>query len=170
MSTLFNDDMYVESIVAIYPNVRGFGYAVFLEENNPKDYGVAIVKPRSNEKYLDRIEAIVRVNNPSVLLLPTPTGKYNRKRERVQSLIEDIEKYAKAHNILVKKYSREQIRTVFEQFDAYSKFQIAEKICMWMPDLEDKRPVYKKLYDSEDYNQGMFDAISLVITHNFLTS
>ncbi len=170
MNTLFTDDMYIESVLAIYPNVRGFGYAVFLEENNPKDYGIAIIKPRTKEKYLDRIKIMVKVQNPSIILLPTPTGKYNRKRERIQSLIEDIEQYAKAHNIHVKKYSREQIRTVFEQFDAYSKVQIAEKICMWMPDLEDKRPALRKLYMTEDYHQGMFDAISLVITHNFLTS
>lgn len=156
-------------ILAIFPNVRGYGYAIFPEQDVLKDYGVAVIKLRDHEAYLERIDQMVKVYEPSVILIPTADGKYNRKRERIRALLEKIREYAKKHDIIVKAYSREQIRGVFEVFGAYSKVQIAEKICNWFPELKDRCPERRGLYMNEDYHQGLFDAISLVITHNFIT-
>lgn len=40
---------------------------------------------------------------------------------------------------------------VFEQFDARSKIEIAEKICLWIPSLEKYKPRHRKSYMPEDY-------------------
>ena len=166
-----NDITYIDHpILSIYPNVRGFGYAIFPEQDMLKDYGVAVIRLRDEETYLDRIDQMVKVYRPSLLIIPTPDGKYNRKRERIRSLLEKIRDYAKQHDIVVKSYSREQIRGVFEVFDAYSKVQIAGKLCTWFPELLDRCPERRELYMTENFHQGLFDAISLVVTHNFLTN
>lgn len=158
----------IENMLAIYPNVKGFGYAYFREEYEPKYYGMSVSKVAENGNYLKRIIAMIETYQPAIILLPTPDGKYNRKRKRIQELLSNIMLYAKKSNIPVKTYSREQIRFVFEQFDANSKLEIAEKICVWMPELEKYKPMHRKTYMPEDYYQGMFDAISLASTHTYL--
>lgn len=158
----------IENILALYPNVKGFGYAYFRNEPLPKYYGMSVAKVAENGNYLKRIIAMIQTYQPSIIILPTPDGKYNRKRKRIQELLSDIVLYAKKNDIEVKTYSREQIRFVFEQFDANSKLEIAEKICVWMPELEKYKPVHRKTYMPEDYYQGMFDAISLASTHAYM--
>jgi hypothetical protein len=158
----------LENMLALFPNVKGFGYAYFLDEHEPKYYGMSVIKPAEKAKCLKRIIAMIETYQPSILLLPTPDGKYNRKRKRIQEILEEIREYAGKQDIPVKTYSREQIRLVFEQFDANSKLEIAEKICIWIPELEKYKPAHRKSYMPEDYYQGMFDAISLIVTHSFL--
>lgn len=158
----------IENMLAVYPNVKGFGYAYFQNEHEPKYYGMSVSKIAENNNYLKRIIAMIQTYEPAIILLPTPDGKYNRKRKRIQELLQEITLYAKKNGIEVKTYSREQIRFVFEQFDANSKLEIAEKICVWMPELEKFKPVHRKTYMPEDYYQGMFDAISLASTHAYL--
>lgn len=157
-----------ENILALYPNVKGVGYGFYQDEHEPKYYGISVVKPMDNEKCLKRIIAMIQTYEPSLILLPTPDGKHNRKRKRIQELLQEIIISAKKLNIPVKSFSREQIRLVFEQFDARSKQEIADKICIWHPDLEKYKPVHRKLYMPEDYHQGMFDAISLVATYLYV--
>lgn len=164
------NEIYIDHpVLCIYPNVRGFGYAIFPEQDVLKDYGVAVIRLRDENAYLDRIDQMVKVYNPSVLLIPTPDGKYNRKRERIRALLEKIKSYAKKNDLIIKSYSREQIRGVFEVFDVYSKVQIAQKICSWFPELLNRCPEKREMYKTENFHQGLFDAISLVITHNFIT-
>lgn len=145
-----------------------FGYAYFEDEHEPKYFGMSVARKPENANYLKRIIAMIETYQPKILLLPTPDGKCNRKRKRIRELLEDIALYAKKNDIAIISYSREQIRFVFEQFEAYSKLEIAEKLCLWMPDLEKYKPVHRKWYMPEDYYQGMFDAISLAITHSYL--
>lgn len=155
-----------ERTLTIFPHGKGFGYAYFTGQLEPDHFGIATVKPPDNAKYLRRIDAMVLTYQPELILLPTPDGKRNRKRKRIQALLNQIVTYAKQNNITVKTYSREQIRLIFEEFEASSKLEIADKICLWMPTLEKYQPLHRKKYMPEDYYQSMFDAISLFITHN----
>ena len=163
-----NDLTYLDHpILAIYPNVRGFGYAVFPEQDVLKDAGVAVIRLRDEQTYMERIDQMVQVHQPSILLLPTANGKFNRKRERIQALLIKIREYAKKNDLIIKSYSREEIRCVFEVFDAYSKVQIAGKICTWFPELLNKCPGKRITYMPEHIHQGLFDAISLMVAHNY---
>lgn len=155
--------------LAIFPHGKGFGYAFFVEPLEPKHTGVVTIRPIDNNRCLRRIDAMIETYQPTLILLPTPDGKRNNKRKRVQALLDDITRHAKQVNIPVKTYYREQIRMVFEQFEARTKLEIAEKICLWIEDLEKYQPIHRKRYMPEDYNQSMFDAISLFITHMHIT-
>jgi hypothetical protein len=143
---IMNDITYIEEILAIFPNVLGFGYAFFQDIYLPKYYGMSIVKPPDNKKCLERIIAMIQTYQPTLLLLPTPDGKRNRKRKRIQELLQNITDYAKENNIAYKCYSREQIRLVFEKFGARSKLEIADKICSVMTEMEKYKPVRRKAY------------------------
>jgi hypothetical protein len=160
---------HTENILAVFPQGKGFGYAYFTEQYEPDHFGIATVKPPDNAKCLKRVEAMVLTYQPKLILLPTPDGKRNRKKKRVQELLQQITQYAKKNDIQVRTYSREQIRLIFEEFEAHSKLEIAEKICFWMPKLEKYQPPHRKKYMPEDYYQSLFDAISLFITHSYIT-
>ncbi|MBX7227744.1 MAG: hypothetical protein K1X55_17040 [Chitinophagales bacterium] len=154
------------NILALYPNTRGFGYAFFKDEFQLKQFGMSVSKTNDNAHYLKRIMYQVNHFQPLVILLATQDGKHNRKRPRIQQLLEAIQAYALEQNIPVVTYSREQIRATFEKFDATTKQEIAEKICVWFPQLEKyNRIVHRKWYMPEDYYQGMFDALSLAVVH-----
>jgi hypothetical protein len=58
---------------------------------------------------------------------------------------------------------------VFEQFGAKSKYEIANKIIAWFPQLASRAPKIRKAWMDEDYNMGIFDALALAITHKYLT-
>lgn len=159
---------YFENALAIFPTVKGFGYAFFRDEHEPKQTGVAIIKNTEPDKYLKRIDAMVQTYQPKIILIPTPDTKNNHKTKRTQQFLKDIIEYAKQQDIIIKTFSREQIRMVFERFDAFTKLEISEKICLWMPDLEKYKPRQRKSYMPEEHYQGMFDAISLFITHLYI--
>jgi hypothetical protein len=61
------------------------------------------------------------------------------------------------------------MRDVFEQFGAKSKYEIANKIVTWFPQLVSRAPKIRKPWMDEDYNMGIFDALALAITHKYLT-
>jgi hypothetical protein len=68
----------------------------------------------------------------------------------------------------VSSYSRIEIKEVFSNFNAQTKFEIAYVIARWLPQSNNKLPHYRKAWMAESYWQGMFDAMSLVLTKYYL--
>ena len=88
---------------------------------------------------------------------------------RVKQLLKDIAKSAERKEIPVQSYSREQIKDVFSTFNVSTKYAIAQKLIEWFPELEDNVPKIRQPWKSEDYYMGLFDALSLGLTHLYLT-
>ena len=156
--------------LAIYPNAVGFGYAVMLNPRNPVDVGVSKVCPINNSVCLKRIRLLIEKFQPQAVIVQELEGKYSRKSPRVRRLIKDIRRLAKNSRVKVFTYSREQIKFVFSEFDqdASSKFQIAHVIGKYLPELAYRLTQYRQPWMAEDYNMGMFDAVSLAITHFYI--
>lgn len=157
--------------LAIYPNSIGFGYAVVRSPREPIDCGVVRILPPNNSKALERITSLIAKYEPTLIVLQHLQGKNSYKSSRVKQLIRVIQKFATQGHIPVALYTREQIRMVFAEFDgeAKSKFQIAHVIGKYMKEYRHRLPKERKAWDAEDYNQGLFDSLSLVITHFYLT-
>lgn len=155
--------------LAIYPNTRGFGFACMEGSKTILDFGVVSVRPICNKKTLRRFQCMVDYYQPTLLLIQDPKGKYGCHGKRTRQLIKTIEEYAEVRGLGCEQYSREQIRFVFDQFDATTKHEIASKITKWFPDLETYKPEPRKLWLPDSYYMGAFDAISLICTHYYLT-
>lgn len=165
-----NDNEFLDRpVIAIYPNVRGFGFAVFLDKNTSKFCGVCNIKIGDMDGLLKKVNRLVETYLPSILILPKAFGKFNKKRERIQAILAQINMYADEKNLKFYTYSREDIRLVFEQKNAKSKHQIANAICEVMPEFSDTCPKINSSWLPENYYQGMYDAISLVFTHYYMT-
>lgn len=156
--------------IALYPNAKGFGYAVIEHPVLFLDYGIATIRPISNHTILKRVIQMIEFYKPTNIIVPDYKGKYSSKSYRVKKLINTLVDYATDQEVMCYCYSREQIREVFNQFGAVSKYEIAMKIIDWFSELETRTPQYRKPWMSEDYYMGMFDAISLLITHRYLTT
>lgn len=156
--------------LALYPNARGFGYAVIQSPCEFYDYGVAHVRPISNQKCIKRIKKLINRYTPTNIIIQKLEGKNSHKTKRVTSLLQDIVQLAKDLNLNLFQYTREQIRFVFSEYGAKSKYEIACLITDWFKeDLEDYVPTYRKPWMCEYHTQGLYDAVSLYLVWWYLT-
>jgi Holliday junction resolvasome RuvABC endonuclease subunit len=153
-------------ILALYPNATGLGYACLQIPERLLDYGIATVQPVSNGKLLIRAEKFMDYYKPKIILLKE-TGSAKNSR-RTNKLIEAISTLSGEKDLPVYRYTKQQIKDVFEIFGAQSKFQIVEKIVRMLPELGPRAPKEKKWYEKEDYNMVLFNAVSLAIVHTYL--
>ncbi|REE80698.1 hypothetical protein BX611_2350 [Lutibacter oceani] len=157
-----------KTILALFPNRWGVGYAVFNTPKDLVDYGIGYVQPVSNKKSIERIKKYIDYFKPDIVLIRNIPKSSMRKCKRTKKLITTISKIIKSQNLKIYEYSRTQIKEVFEQFDVSSKFEITKKLIEWFPFLESLGFAKRKKWMTENNNMGIFDAISLGITHFYL--
>lgn len=156
-------------LLAIYPNTKGFGFAC-LEVETPQnliDSGVFNVRPLNNARLLKQVKFYIGFHEPEIILL-RDTDNTTNTNERLKAFSDELELYAAEKKLVVHRYSKEQIRAVFEIFGATTKTEIARKICTWFADLRPRMPKERKPWLEEDYNLGVFNAVSLAVTHHYL--
>lgn len=154
-------------LLALYPNSIGIGYACLQVPERLFDFGVTSVKTRSNGKLLKRAERFMDYYKPKVILIKEKETSKNA--HRVNQLIEAVVTLSGEKGLPVYRYSRQQIKDVFEVFGASMKFEMVQKIVKMLPDLAYRAPKARKWYEKEDYNMAVFHAVSLAITHTYLT-
>ncbi|MDB5227437.1 MAG: hypothetical protein JWN78_1630 [Bacteroidota bacterium] len=164
------DNTYIDHpILAIYPTTLGFGYALFRELETVQESGIAIIRRRFLDQYLERIKLMIKAYKPTVMLLPIPRGFESSKLQRKRELMTAIKKLAKNNDIVVHSYTRKQIQSAFTQFHAINKEQIAQALDKWFPKLAKRCPVERPNYMPADYFQPVYDAASLVATYYSIT-
>lgn len=157
--------MNKERIFSIYANTMGFGFVVLSDRGEILDYGVVSVRPVCNDVCLKRIKEIISYFQPEILIVED--YEKSHKSVRVKKLIDKICEYGK-DGLKVFKYSREQIRNTFDVFGARNKYEISKRISEAYPQLKSKLPEKRRTWEPENYYQGIFDAMSLVLTHYYL--
>ena len=157
-------------ILALYPNARGLGYACLeMPKKKLRDSGVLTIRPICNGKILKRITAFIDFFKPEIVVIKDYGSDSTRQEQRGVRLVESITKHAKGMQMPVYRYTRQQVRDIFEQFGAKSKNEIAQQIIAWLPELEFHAPRIRKNQMAEEYYMGEFDAISLAIAHRYIT-
>jgi hypothetical protein len=152
-------------ILAVYPAVRGFGFALFHGAWTPIDWGFRHVDGDKNTACLDKVRALIEDYAPDTLLLEDHRGAGSRRCPRVTVLIDEIARLAMGKGISVARYSRDQIRECFAEFDATSKYDIARAISRVLPEFPPQLPPERKIWLPEDTRMSIFDAVSLIFTH-----
>ena len=154
-------------LLALYPNSIGIGYVCIQVPEKLIDFGIATVQPMSNGKLLKRTERFIDYYKPKIVLLKETESSKNSSR--INKLIEAITTLSGEKGLKVFRYTKRQIKDVFEIFGASTKNEIVEKIVKMLPDLAARAPVARKWYDKEHYQMGLFNAVSLAVTHTYLT-
>lgn len=151
-------------VYAVFPNANGFGFVYMENARKLLDYGAVRISPISNRRVLDRIKRSFEYFRPTIVIVQDPEGKTSRTGNRVRKLIERIVAYAAEQKLPVVQYSRDQVKDVFEQFGAVTKYEIAQLLLTEFKELETKAPKERKLWTSEHHNMAIFDALSLALT------
>ena len=155
-------------VLSFFPNAIGFGYVCLETPQKLLKSGIIKVRPICNGPILKQVKELVELFNPTIVIVRDFDSNPPHRNKRVQQAISGITTYAKEQHIPIYRYSRQQIRDVFEQFGATSKYEISKKIIEWFPVLADLAPVKRKPWVPEDYQYGIFDALALAITHQYL--
>jgi hypothetical protein len=152
-------------ILALYPNAIGIGFACLQIPDHLFEFGITTAKPISNRTLLKKAEKFMDYYKPHIVILK----EIRTAKMRNHKLIDAIETLSGEKSLKVFKYTKEQIKDVFEVFGATTQYEIVQKLVTMFPDLAHRTPKPKKWYEKEDYNMGIFNAVSLAITHRYLT-
>jgi GNAT superfamily N-acetyltransferase len=155
-------------LLSVFPNFRGFGYALMEEALKVIDAEVISIRPVSNRLTIKRIRELIDYYEPQLVVLEDYQGIGSRKSKRIKKLIDATISYAEKKDLPIETYSRANIRVVFSNFNAYTKHEIATIISENIPVMKTKLMDKRKPDETEKYTAGAFDAVSLGITHFYL--
>ncbi|MCI5056812.1 MAG: hypothetical protein MRY83_11930 [Flavobacteriales bacterium] len=156
-------------VMALFLHSRGFSIAILEDALTVINaYNVVLHKyPISNATILQKVKEKISFYLPEVVILEDAEGFGSRKGTRVKRAIKKIEKYAIEQKLSISKYSRNDIRFVFNAFNAQSKYEIAKVITENVKQLPVELPKKRLSHKPEHYCMTIFDAIALGITHYY---
>lgn len=160
----------IDITLSIYPNSYGFGFTVAENFRELIDYGVVKISPIQNKKTLKRFIEFLEFYNPNVVVLRNYSEKNTKKNTRIMRLLDKMILKAKERKLKVFRYSREDIRNVFDQFNSKTKYEICKTLIKWYPQLKQKLPKERKAWESDSYSMSYFDALSLLVTHLYIST
>lgn len=151
-------------VLGIYPNTRGFGFAVFEGILAPVDWGVFETRGKDiNRRCLQKIAVLLNQQEPDFLVLENMSEGGSLREKRIRDLNEAIAVLAETQGVRTASFSRKQVRQCFGS-DFVSKHMIAETIGMRIPAFARLVPPMRKPWKSEHARMGLFDAAALVLT------
>jgi hypothetical protein len=151
--------------LAIAPSVRGFGYIVFETPEVAMDWGVKDVRKNKLRDSLLKARVLMHMLQPSVLILEDAHHEASRRSKRVTVLIDKLAALAKERGIAVVRYSREDVLACFARKGARTKDDIAAAVTKLVPELAVRLPRRRRIWESEHYSMGIFEAAALALTH-----
>lgn len=157
-----------ETVLSIFPNRYGFAYAVFESPEKLLDCGTIYVQPATNRRVMQRVREYVDYYKPTLVICRNTNDQPKRNNKRISRLINLICQEATSQGLQIRSYTRSQIKEVFEQFGAKSKFEISRKIIEWFPQLKMYEYPPRLEWQSEHPDAGVFDSISLAVCYWYL--
>jgi Holliday junction resolvasome RuvABC endonuclease subunit len=156
-------------ILAIAPSTRGFGFALLEGQETLVDWGVKQVKGDKNAQCLVRVEELISLYQPDLIVLESTGAKNSRRAPRIRDLTQKIIALAATRNVRAKMFMREQVRRVFFADGKGTKQALAEILAKRFPeDLSSRVPPKRRPWMSEDGRMDIFDAVALVLVYRFM--
>lgn len=153
-------------ILALAPSTRGVGFAVLEGKDSLVDWGVKSVKGDKNSQSLLKIEALIAAYQPGALVFQDFAHKDSRRSARIRTLGRQVVEVAAKLKVSVTLFSNEQVRQVFFEDGQGTKHAIAEVLAQRFPEeLGFQLPPKRKLWESEDHQMAVFDAVALVLVY-----
>jgi hypothetical protein len=150
-------------VLAIYFQTTGFAFALLSDERDPLiAWGIPEFRGTDTKtRCLKRIESLLQLHTPDVLVLQDMSRRGTRRAPRIQELNRAILGLARGLGVHVSTYSRAKIMEYFEEFGADTKQKIAETIAKHLPALSLFVPPPRKPWKSQDTRMGIFEAVAL---------
>ena len=86
-------------ILAIAPSTKGFGYAVFEGQKLLVDWGVRLVEGDKNSVSIKKVEGMINLYDPEVMVFEDTTNKESRRSPRIQALTKRLVAVAESRSV-----------------------------------------------------------------------
>lgn len=156
------NNMENKTVLALYPNRRGIAYAL-CHDTDLINYGIKSNYPFSFKKAEQNIKKFIDYYKPDIVISRNINDLKKSQCKKTQRVIDMICNEAKKQQLEVYSYTRTQIKSVFNNFKCKSKFEISKKLVEWFSELRAFEYPKRTAWDTEDYNAGVFDAVSLAV-------
>ena len=152
-------------VLAISPSPRGFAFVLFQGPNQPFDWGVKEIRGKDkNVRCMLAIRKLLDKYQPTTIVIEDVIAR-TKRGFRIRSLLRATERLAKERNIRVFRYSRSDVKATFAADNANTRPAIAQVIAERIPAFSHRLPPTRKIWQSEDARQALFDAAALGITY-----
>ena len=152
-------------VLAFAPSSRGFGFAVLEGAEKLVDWGVKSIAGDKNAASIAKMEELIILYEPGVIVLEDAAAKHSRRSPRVRDLARSVIAIAGRKGIKTATYSQKQIRETFFVHDEGTKHALAEILAARFPEeLESRLPPKRQPWMSVDYRMDIFDAVALAVT------
>jgi len=146
-------------VLALYPSSHGFGYVLFSGPEFLPDWGTKETRWKDkNFLALHRVKALLRRYQPEVLVLQDPMHTKRKRHKRILALHQRIVDCAESDKVVVRVIRQKRVQ---EYFGATTKQAMAEAVARQLPMLAVRMPRLRKIWQSEDLRQSLFDAAAL---------
>jgi Holliday junction resolvasome RuvABC endonuclease subunit len=156
-------------ILAIHPKSRGFGWVLFEGSLVPVDWGITRAKVNKSAQCMERFKQLLDQYEPSALVLEKFDGEDSRRGDRIRELAQTMRGFANNRDMDTLVYSRDEVSVAITGSAGASRHAIARVVAERLPTLRHRLPESRKVWQSEDNRQCLFDAAALGITHYVLT-
>jgi KaiC/GvpD/RAD55 family RecA-like ATPase len=152
-------------VLAVYPTTRGFAWVLFESATLPVAWSIVHASPGRNEHLVSRLKRLLDRYEPSRLVLESFEGPGTQRSVRIQQLCRSIVREADARGLVTTIFDRDEVEMAFSRFGARSRSEIARVIAQHIEAFNHRLPRKRKLGDSEDVRQSLFDAAALALTY-----
>lgn len=154
-----------QRVLATDPTNFGCCYAVLESERGLVDWGGKRVEGRrKNAETIAAVLALVRTYRPDVLVLEDCRAPDSRRCARVRALIQHLEGAAKGQKLRVAFVTPQALRQACTGSPGATKQDVAIKLAERFPELARWLPPKRKLWMSEHWRMGVFDAVAMAVT------
>jgi len=159
-----NNKQKYPRILAIAPSTRGFGFAVFEEQDTLVDWGVKRMTGDKNTRSVAKVKEMIIHYQPGMIVMEDTSSKTSRRVVRIRKLSQTLIALAASQKISVKLFAREIIQKVICPNSKGTRCEVANAITERFPEeLGFLLPPKRSTCQSNDYRMDIFEAVALVL-------
>lgn len=152
-----------DTVLALYPTSRGFGFVLFEGSERLIDWGVKEVRWKDkNFLSLHGMKVLIERYSPDIVVIEDTSPKKSRRHERIRILYRLLARHAESKGITVHRFTQ---GAMHEHFSVHTKYEMAEAVAAEIPVFAPRLPRKRKAWMSEDARQSLFDAAALALLY-----
>lgn len=151
-------------VLAIYPSIRGFGFAIIEPEGTLVHWGSKSTRQDKNGRALIQVGRLIARYQPNGLALECLATLDRRRSTRIRNLISELNGLALNLKIGVKHISRREIIEKLVEDGSGNKYSVAVAVADRFPEeLGHSLPPRRRAWMREDHRMPVFEAVALAL-------
>ena len=160
-----------QRILALALTTNGIGYAVMEGKEALVDYGVTRVEGDKNVESAKRVEKLLNLYRPDVVVLPDVNDEGTHRALRIQKLHTRVMTMTRKRKLKTVMISGREVRQALLNDPKGTKHEMATVLAERFPgELLRRLPAKRKAWNSENRKMDMFEAVGLAVVYRMRAS